>query len=463
MLNRVLVANRGEIAVRIIRACHEMDIEAVAVYSTADKDSLAVKVADRAICIGGPSAKDSYLNIQNILSAAVNTDCDAVHPGYGLLSERDDFAFAIKSCGLKFIGPDSKVIALMGQKSAARDLMKKAGVAVIPGSDGDVKSFEDAKKIAAKIGFPLLIKAVYGGGGKGIRRVDSMEELEEHFIVAKSEAKANFGSDEVYMERLIENPRHVEIQILADKFGNTIHLGERECSIQHRHQKMLEEAPSTAVGESLREEMGRAAVKAAEACNYEGAGTVEFLLDEDLNYYFIEMNTRIQVEHPVTEMVTGIDIVKEQLRIASGLKLRYKQEEVALKGHAIECRLNAVDSFKDFMPSTGTLKVINTPGGFNTRFDSAIYSGLEVSPYYDSMLGKIIVHAPTRLEAIKKMRRALEETIIEGVRMNQGILYAVTLDKDFIRGEYNVGFLEEKLDEILDYSRSFAEHLESLI
>lgn len=449
MFRRVLVANRGEIAVRIIRACHEMGIGAVAVYSTADKDQLHVKLADLSVCIGPPQASLSYLNASAMIEAALGTDCDAIHPGYGFLSESPDFALQVEQAGLKFIGPSSSVITQMGEKANARESMQRAGVPVVPGSDGTLSDVEEAVEIARKIGYPVLVKATSGGGGRGIRAAYSDEELRKVYPLAKTEARECFADDRVYLEKLIVNPKHIEVQILADAFGNVIHLGERDCSIQRRHQKVIEESPCHILRPETRHALGEAAVLAAKACGYENAGTVEFVMDKDQNFYFIEMNTRIQVEHAVTEMVTGVDLIQEMLRIASGLPLRYKQEDIRLSGHAIEVRIGAINPLKGFRPSTGTVQVINTPGGMGTRFDSALFSGCVVSPFYDPMIGKIIVHARTRLDAIRKMRRAIEETILEGVDIDVGIPYAVLFDADFVRGRYDTGFMDEKLDEFL--------------
>ncbi len=458
MFKKVLIANRGEIAVRIIRGCREMDIETVAVYSTADESALHTQLATSSVCIGPAKASDSYLNMQNILSAALNTGCDAIHPGFGFLSENSDFARLCKACGLVFIGPDYRVIDSMGNKSAARELMKKSGVPVVPGSDGSVLNVDDAKRIAGEIGYPVLIKASAGGGGRGIRQAWSESELEEAFSTARAEARACFGDDDVYIEKLIVNPSHIEFQILADNFGNVVHLGERDCSIQRRSQKMMEEAPARLLTPKLREEMGAAAVRAAESAGYTNAGTVEFVVDGEGNFYFIEMNTRIQVEHPVTEMLTGIDLVKEQLRISAGLPLSFKQEDVCLQGHAIECRINAEDPSNQFRPCAGEVSFLHFPGGNGTRVDSAAYSGCEISPFYDSMIAKIIVCAPTRLEAIRKMRRALEETTIEGICTNLELCHLILFDKDYVKGNFDTGYLDRKMPEMLElYEKSSGE------
>ena len=445
MLKKVLIANRGEIAVRIIRACKEMNIRTVAVYSEADKNSLHTKLADEAVCIGpAPSAK-SYLNIKNILEAASLTGSDSIHPGFGFLSENAQFAKMCEESNIKFIGPSYKIIDLMGNKSNAKDLMKSAGVPVVPGSDGSLKNFEEAKKIAQEIGFPIMLKASAGGGGKGIRLVEKIEDLEDAYNIVKQEAKVSFNDDEIYMEKFIVNPRHVEIQVLADEFGNVIHLGERDCSVQRRNQKVLEESPSTVLDEKLREKMGNAAIKAVKASKYSNAGTIEFLVDKDKNFYFMEMNTRIQVEHPVTEWVTGVDIVKEQLRIASGEKLRFKQEDINFNGHSIECRINAENPDKNFMPCPGEIKDLNLPGGNGVRIDTAVYSGYKIPPTYDSMIAKLIVHAENRKEAISKMKRALEECIIDGIDTNIDFLYKILENEDFISGNFDTSFISKLL------------------
>lgn len=456
MFRKVLVANRGEIAVRIIRACHEMGIGAVAVYSSADKDQLHVKLADLSVCIGPPQASLSYLNSAALIEAALGTDCDAVHPGYGFLSESPEFAAAVEHAGLRFIGPSASVILQMGEKANARERMKDAGVPVVPGSDGTVDTVEEAIEIAEKIGYPVLVKAASGGGGRGIRAAHSATELEKAFPIAKTEARECFADDRVYIEKLIVNPKHIEVQILADAFGHVVHLGERDCSIQRRHQKMIEESPCAILREETRRALGEAAVLAAKSCGYENAGTVEFVMDADQNFYFIEMNTRIQVEHAVTEMVTGIDLIHEMLRIANGLPLQYTQAQIQSRGHAMEVRIGAVNPLKNFRPSTGTVQVVNTPGGMGTRFDSALFSGCVVSPFYDPMIGKIIVHGRTRLDAIRKMRRAIEETILEGIDIDVGIPYAILFDIDFVRGRYDTGFMEEKLDDFILLGREIS-------
>ena len=453
MLKRVLIANRGEIAVRIIRACRELDIETVAVYSTADAQSLPVQLATRAVCIGPPRAADSYLNQTAVLTAAVESGCDGVHPGYGFLSENADFADLCARCGLKFIGPSGDVIRRMGNKAAARALMQSAGVPVVPGSDGPVPDAETAAQVAEKIGYPVLLKASAGGGGRGMRRVYDPENLIPAFEEARAEAVACFGDGEMYLEKLILNPRHIEFQILADSQGNVVHLGERDCSIQRRNQKLMEESPSRALTDELRTRMGRDAVQAARACGYEGAGTVEFVLDSAGNYYFIEMNTRIQVEHPITEMVTGLDLVREQLRIAAGLELPVQQEQVNLTGHAIEVRVNAEDPAHDFRPAPGVTRFLHLPGGCGVRVDTALYNGCELSPWYDSLAAKVIVHAPTRLQAIRRMRRALEELVVEGYPTGADLAHMILYHPDYLKGEYDTGFLAQNLENLLRLSR----------
>ncbi|SHH56933.1 acetyl-CoA carboxylase, biotin carboxylase subunit [Anaerosphaera aminiphila DSM 21120] len=455
MIKKLLIANRGEIALRIIRSAEELQIKTVAVYSTEDAEQLHVKFADESVCIGPAKSSESYLNINNIISAALATKCDAVAPGYGFLSENAKFVRALEEAGLKFVGPSSEVIDMMGDKIAARDLMKKNGVPVVPGSDGEVVDVEEAFIIAEKIGYPVLIKASGGGGGKGMRRVYKSEDLKIEFESAKSEAIAAFNNGSMYIEKLIVSPKHVEVQILADKYSNIIALGERDCSIQRKNQKMIEETPCIRLTEEKRKELYSAAIKAAKACNYENAGTVEFVLDRENNFYFIEMNTRIQVEHPVTEMVTGVDLVKEQLKITSGLKLKIKQEDININSYAIECRLNAEKPLENFLPESGNVNFFYAPGGVNTRVDSYLYSGAKVSPYYDSMLGKIIVKDSTRIGAIRKMRRALEELIIEGIKTNQYLLYAILFDMDFIRGNYSTSFIEDKLEELLNLMEAY--------
>lgn len=444
MLKKVLIANRGEIAVRIIRACRELGIRTVAVYSYADRKAIHTRLADECICIGPAQSSKSYLNIKNILEAAILTGCDSIHPGYGFLSESSHFAKVCEESNLEFIGPSSELIDLMGMKVNCKNLMKKAGIPVLPGSDGGVKDIFEAKKIANEIGYPIMLKAANGGGGKGIRKVEREEQLEENYNLVKRESKISFGNDDIYIEKFIENPRHIEIQILADKFGNVVCLGERDCSIQRKHQKILEESPSTVVDNDLRMKMGIAAMKAAKAYKYFSTGTVEFLVDKNKNFYFMEMNTRIQVEHPVTEMVTGVDILKEQLRIASGEKLRFKQDNLTFTGHSIECRINAENPEKDFMPAAGEIKELNLPGGNGVRLDTAVYSGYRITPFYDSLIAKIIVHGEDRKEAIAKMKRALDECVIEGVTTNIDYLYLILEDEDFVSGNFDTSFIEQK-------------------
>ena len=446
MFNKVLIANRGEIAVRIIRACRELGIATVAVFSEPDREALHTQLADEAVCIGPAKAQDSYLNMQNIISAAVLTNAQAIHPGFGFLSENSIFAEMCEECNIKFIGPDAKTIDEMGNKSHARDLMIKAGVNVIPGSDGTVESVEAAYELADKLGYPVMIKASAGGGGKGIRIAHSKEELENAYESAKLETSLAFGDDEIYMEKVIVNARHIEIQILGDDFGNVIHLGERDCSIQRRNQKVLEEAPSPKLDDKTRKAMGEAAVRAAKAVGYKGAGTIEFLYDKDGNFYFMEMNTRVQVEHPVTEMVTGIDIVKEQLNIASGNPLSYKQEDVKITGHAIECRINAENPEKNFAPSPGTIDFLLIPGGgIGVRVDSAVYEGCDILPFYDSMIAKVITCGKDRNEAIAKMRRALYEFVIKGVDTNIEFQESILNNPSYIAGEFDTSFIEKEI------------------
>lgn len=449
MLKKVLVAGRGEIAIRIIRECLDMGIEPIAVYSKADTQSLHKIMMAKSLCIGEANPSDSYLNIGNIIEAARLSGCDSVHPGYGFLSENSQFARECKLAGLKFIGPDAEVIDKMGNKSTARRIMKKAGVPIVPGSDGPIKTAEEAVDIGEDIGFPVLIKASAGGGGKGMRKAYNKEEVLKAFTEASMEAENNFGNGQMYVEKLIENPRHIEFQILADKYGNVVHLGERDCSIQRRNQKFLEETPAWGLSKTLRNEMGHAAILAAKAANYENAGTIEFVVDKNNNFYFIEMNTRLQVEHPITEAVTGINIVKEQLKIASGIKLSLNQEDIYAKGHAIECRITAEKIFDNFMPNPGTVDFIHFPAGYGVRVDSSLYSGCEISPYYDSMVAKIITHGNSRLDAIRKMRRALGEMVIEGVETTLPLQYLLMYNHDFLRGEYDTGFVDKNLDNLL--------------
>ncbi|MED4941733.1 acetyl-CoA carboxylase biotin carboxylase subunit [Heyndrickxia coagulans] len=444
MIKKVLIANRGEIAVRIIRACRDLGIEAVAVYSEADKNALHVQLADEAYCIGPKASKDSYLNFANIISAATLTGCDAIHPGYGFLAENADFAELCRECNIEFIGPSPEAIAKMGAKDVARETMKKAGVPIVPGSDGLVKDAEEAKVVAQRIGYPVIIKATAGGGGKGIRVALNDEELVKGIHITQQEAATAFGNPGVYLEKYIEDFRHVEIQVMADKFGNVIHLGERDCTIQRRLQKLLEESPSPALSSEMREEMGQAAVKAAKAVDYTGAGTIEFIFDHrNQKFYFMEMNTRIQVEHPVTEMVTGVDLVKEQILVASGEPLSLKQDEVTWSGWAIECRINAENPEKNFMPSAGKINFYLPPGGIGVRVESAVYPGYSIPPYYDSMIAKLIAYGATRDEAIARMRRALSEFAVEGVHTTIPFHQRLLEHEVFVEGDFNTKFLEK--------------------
>lgn len=446
MIRKVLIANRGEIAVRIIRACKELGIQTVAIYSEADKDAMHTELADEAICVGKPKSKDSYLNVSNIISAAVITKCNAIHPGFGFLSENAEFAAICEECNIKFIGPSSKTISIMGDKSRAREIMKKANVPVIPGSDGIVKNIEDAYIEAEKIGYPVMVKAALGGGGKGIRIVHSKGELENAFFTAKSEAMANFGDDTIYMEKFIVNPRHIEFQILGDEDGNIVHLGERDCTVQRRNQKVLEEAPSSIISSELREKMGRAAIRAAKAVNYYNAGTIEFLVDKYGNFYFMEMNTRIQVEHPVTEMITSVDIVKEQIKIANGSDLSFLQEDICIKGHAIECRINAENPKKGFIPSPGKIEFLNLPGGNGIRVDTAVFTGYKIPPTYDSMIAKLIAYGKDREEAINKMLRALDEFVIEGIDNNIDFQIDILNNEKFRLGDFDTSFISKEFN-----------------
>lgn len=459
MFKRILIANRGEIAIRIIRACLEMNIETVAVYSTADKDSLHVKLATDSVCIGPARSQDSYLNMDAIITAALIKKCDALHPGYGFLSENSEFAKKCEDEGIAFIGPTGDAMDALGNKATARRIMRKAQVPVVPGSEGPVDSLKEMERIARKIGYPVLIKASAGGGGRGMRRVHNPDDLKKLYEEAKAEAKACFGNDEMYIEKLIENPRHIEFQIIADKHGNVIHLGERDCSIQRKNQKLIEESPCMFIKDDLRKSMGKAAVLAAKAAGYTNAGTVEFVLDEKERFYFIEMNTRIQVEHGVTELVTGIDLIKEQIRIAFGEPLKYKQKDIALKGHAIECRINAENPSDGFKANSGKVRFLNLPGGPGVRVDTLLYNGYVTSPFYDSMMAKIQVHAQTRLEAIRKMRRALLELMIDGIITTGDFDYLLLHHPDFVKGKYNVSFIDEHIDEILKWN-NFGEEID---
>jgi acetyl-CoA carboxylase biotin carboxylase subunit len=444
MLNKVLIANRGEIALRILRACKELGIKTVAVHSTADRDLKHVKLADEAVCIGPASSTESYLNIPAIIAAAEVTDSDAVHPGYGFLAERADFAEQIEKSGFKFIGPTADVIRLMGDKVSAINAMKKAGVPTVPGSDGPVPTDpERCHQVAERIGYPVIIKAAAGGGGRGMRVVHKAEDLLGSIEVTQTEAASAFGDGTVYMEKFLTNPRHVEIQVIADGQGHAVHLGDRDCSLQRRHQKVLEEAPAPHIDEAARAKTQAACIKACLDINYRGAGTFEFLY-EDGHFYFIEMNTRVQVEHPVSEMVTGVDIIKEQLIVASGMPLSIKQEDVVITGHAFECRINAEDS-KTFMPSPGRITQFHPPGGLGVRWDSHIYSGYSVPPYYDSMIGKLITYAPTRSEALLRMSSALDELVINGIKSNVDLQKTLVIDPEFVKGGVNIHYLEHKL------------------
>jgi acetyl-CoA carboxylase biotin carboxylase subunit len=444
LFKKIVVANRGEIAVRIIRACKELDIISVAVYSEADKDSIHVRLAEESYCIGPTDPQLSYLNIPAIISTAEVSGADAIHPGYGFLSENADFSEICNANGITFIGASPENIRLMGNKSAAKATMKKLNVPLIPGSEGIVKSEKDLHKIAEKTGYPLLIKASAGGGGRGMRVVHKKEDLIDAFTMASNEAESAFGNKDMYVEKFIENPRHIEIQILSDKQGNVIHLGERECSIQRRHQKLIEESPSPILDEKLREKMGAAAIAAAKGINYEGAGTVEFLVDKNRDFYFMEMNTRIQVEHPVTEMVTGVDLVKEQIRIAATKKLTLKQTDIKMNGHAIEFRINAEDSENKFMPAPGEVTLFLPPGGKGVRTDSFVYPGYKVPTSYDSLIGKLIIWAQDREEAIKRGKRALEEFIIDGIKTTIPFHEKVLRNKNFISGHFDTGFIEKE-------------------
>ncbi|WP_297437643.1 acetyl-CoA carboxylase biotin carboxylase subunit [uncultured Clostridium sp.] len=445
MLKKILIANRGEIAVRVIRACKELGIKTVAVYSEIDKDALHVKLADESVCIGPFPSAESYLNIQNILSACVLTGAEAIHPGFGFLSENSRFAKMCEECNIKFIGPSWKSIDLMGNKARAREIMKSADVPVVPGYEGTIASIEDAIKIASDIGYPVMIKAASGGGGKGIRVVREEKDFTDNYNSAKMESKANFGDDTMYIEKFVENPKHIEIQLMGDSHDNYVYLFERDCSIQRRNQKVIEEAPSLILSEEMRKVMGETAVSAARAVNYENAGTIEFLVDKNKNFYFMEMNTRIQVEHPITEMITGVDLVKEQIRVASGLELSIKQEELTIQGHSIECRINAEDPDKNFRPSPGLVKNLVLPGGLGVRIDSSIYSGYKIPHCYDSMVAKLIVHGSNREEAIQKMKRSLEEFVVDGIKTNIDYHLRILNNDKFIEGDYDTSFLANEL------------------
>lgn len=445
MFKKILIANRGEIALRIIRACKELNIKSVIVYSEADRESLPVQLADEAYCIGPAPSGKSYLNITNIISAAEVSGADAIHPGYGFLAENANFAEICEDCGITFIGPSPHAIEYMGNKALARSTMIEAGVPVVPGSEGAVSGEEEALQIAKEIGYPILIKASAGGGGRGMRVAHSEDDLLKSIQAAKNEAQAAFGNGDVYLEKYVSQPRHIEFQILGDKEGNVVYLGERDCSVQRRNQKVIEEAPSVALSSALRRQMGAEAVKAAKAVDYYNAGTIEFLLDEDNNFYFIEMNTRIQVEHPVTELITGIDLIKEQIRIAAGEPLGYSQEDIRIDGWAIECRINAEDPDKNFMPHPGTVLRYHPPGGPGVRLDSAAYAGYKIPPFYDSMIGKLIVWGRDRDEAIRRMQRALDEFVIEGVPTTIPFHKKVLNNAFFRRGEVYTNFIQRRI------------------
>lgn len=448
MFKKILIANRGEIAVRIIRACREMGIQTVAVYSGGDKEALHAQMADECVCIGPSASKDSYLNENNILSATILKGAEAIHPGFGFLSENSRFAKMCEECNIKFIGPTADNISNMGNKSKARELMEKADIPVVPGSKGIVKNEEEAIAIAKEIGYPVMIKASSGGGGKGIRIVNNENQLISDLNAAKREAKTSFNDDSMYIEKFIEKPRHIEIQLIADDYGNTVYLGERECSIQRKNQKVLEEAPSVFIDNDMRNKMGETAVKAAKSIGYINAGTIEFLVDKNKSFYFMEMNTRIQVEHPVTEMITGIDLIKEQIKIAYGEKLSFSQEDIKITGHSIECRINAEDPYKNFRPCPGEITNLYVPGGNGVRLDSAVYQGYKIPHCYDSMIGKLVVHGKDREEAIGKMKRALSEFIIEGVNTNIDLQLDILANENFVEGNFDTGFLEAYLNKV---------------
>lgn len=443
MFSKILIANRGEIAVRIIRACREMGIRTVAVYSEADRDALHTQLADEAVCIGRAPSSDSYLNMERILSATVATKAQAIHPGFGFLSENSRFVEMCRKCNVAFIGPSAEVISRMGNKSQAKNTMRQAGVPVVPGTEEPVFTVEEAKKAARQIGYPIMIKASSGGGGKGMRVAANEEEFEKLFGTAQQESIRSFADDTMYLERFVECPRHVEVQVVADRFGNVVHLGERDCSIQRRHQKMIEESPCVALSEELRKKMGDTAVRAAKAVGYESAGTIEFLLDKSGEFYFMEMNTRIQVEHPVSEFVSGVDLIKEQIRVAAGEPLSVSQEDITLRGHAIECRINAEDPSRHFMPCPGTVTNLHLPGGNGVRMDTAVFNGYTIPPNYDSMIVKVIVYDRDRQSAIKKMVSTLGEVVIEGVKTNIDFLYELLNNPDFQEGNITTGFIPE--------------------
>lgn len=447
-MKKILIANRGEIAVRIIRTCKEMGIDTVAVYSTADKDALHVQLATESVCIGGPKPADSYLNMNNLIQAACSTGCDAIHPGFGFLSENPKFARLVKQCDLIFIGPDADIIEKLGNKAMARKMMMEAGVPVVPGSKEIIKTVEEGLEKAKEVTYPLMIKASSGGGGRGMRIVHSEEEFEANYNNARSEAKACFGDDEVYMEKYIQEPKHIEVQLIGDNFGNVLHLYERDCSFQRRNQKMIEEAPCHTLPEEIRDNMLKDAVKACQFVGYNSVGTIEFLLDKSGHYYFMEMNTRVQVEHPITEMITGIDIIKQQIKVADNQKLTLQQEDIKCVGYALECRINAEDIRREFAPSPGKITFLNLPGGRNIRIETAVYNEYEIPPFYDSMILKLIAYAPTRLECIKKMRIALEELIIDGIHTNIEFHYLTLHHKKFVEGKYHTGFAQQFIEEL---------------
>ena len=443
MINKILIANRGEIAVRIIRACKELGIVSVAVYSEADKEALHTQLADEAICIGPNSARDSYLNIPNMLEATSLSGAEAIHPGFGFLSENSKFAKMCKDCNIIFIGPTPETMDMMGDKANARITMENHGIPIVDGYEGFIRDERHALEIAKSVGFPVMIKAALGGGGKGIRIVDKEDDFKDAYLMAKAEALACFNNDVVYIEKYIRNPHHIEFQVLADNYGNVVHLFERDCSVQRKNQKIVEEAPSVFLNDDIRRKMGEVAVKICKVVNYVNAGTIEFLVDDDKNFYFMEMNTRIQVEHPITEMITGIDLIKEQIRIAAGERLSFNQNDLKINGHSIECRINAEDAKKNFVPCPGKIDQLNVPGGLGVRLDSAVYQGYTIPPFYDSMIAKLIVHGNTRDEAIMKMKRSLAEFIIDGITSNIDFHFDILNHEDFARGNYNTGFLNK--------------------
>lgn len=443
MINKILIANRGEIAVRIIRACKELGIVSVAVYSETDKEALHTQLADEAICIGPNSARDSYLNIPNILEATSLSGAEAIHPGFGFLSENSKFAKMCKDCNIIFIGPTPETMDMMGDKANARITMKNHGIPIVDGYEGFIRDERHALEIAKSVGFPVMIKAALGGGGKGIRIVDKEDDFKDAYLMAKAEALACFNNDVVYIEKYVRNPHHIEFQVLADNYGNVVHLFERDCSVQRKNQKIVEEAPSVFLNDDIRRKMGEVAVKICKVVNYVNAGTIEFLVDDDKNFYFMEMNTRIQVEHPITEMITGIDLIKEQIRIAAGERLSFNQNDLKINGHSIECRINAEDAKKNFVPCPGKIDQLNVPGGLGVRLDSAVYQGYTIPPFYDSMIAKLIVHGNTRDEAIMKMKRSLAEFIIDGITSNIDFHFDILNHEDFARGNYNTGFLNK--------------------